>query len=327
MLEGFIKDINFVQGSKFEQKGKNLLIRNSDRTALQENLEKYFKSKKIKFERRKKPTELIIDGFNGLLIFKPLKAKGTGGLKFEKQFENDINLWFKGEEVEDLKHGDTITEVVKVLKLKRNSKFYAKGVGSRNSKRPPNFNGTNITLSNNTGLAVSDIDLFATGAAKPFFLSLKFTKQFYIANFSIGALFEDKNKQKSINEYFGFNGLKMKDFGKEYVVKTKKPLYSAVIKNLTQLIKQALGPDVVLVNKVTDGKNLVTQVKGFNHKVRLSGLSDTSYGYPEIGKRKYAFINLMGNINNHNYKITFQFRGTTATDKGPRYCRILFTVL
>ena len=74
MLEGLIKDINFVKGSKFEKKGKNLLVRNSDRTTLQENLEKYFKSKKIKFERRKKPTELEIDGFDGLLIFKPLKA-------------------------------------------------------------------------------------------------------------------------------------------------------------------------------------------------------------------------------------------------------------
>ena len=200
-------------------------------------------------------------------------------------------------------------------------------MGSRNSKRPPNFNGSKITLSNNTGLAVSDVDLFATGANRPFYLSLKFTKQFYIANFSIGALFEDKRQKKSINEYFGFNGLRMRDFGNEYVVKTKKPVYPAVLKNLTELIKQALGPDVVLVNKVTDRNNIVTQVKGFNHKVRLSGLSDASYGYPEKGKRKYAFITVMGNINNHNYKVTFQFRGTTATDKGPRYCRILFTVL
>ena len=64
MLEGLIKDINFVKGSKFEKKGKNLLVRNSDRTTLQENLEKYFKSKKISFERRKKPTELRIDGFD-----------------------------------------------------------------------------------------------------------------------------------------------------------------------------------------------------------------------------------------------------------------------
>ena len=327
MLEGLIKDINFVKGSKFEKKGKNLLVRNSDRTTLQENLEKYFKSKKISFERRKKPTELRIDGFDGLLIFKPLKAKGTGGLKFEAQFESDMNDWFKGVEAEELRHGDTVMEVAKVLKLKRSSKFYAKAVGSRNSKRPPNFNGSKITLSNNTGLAVSDVDLFATGANRPFYLSLKFTKQFYIANFSIGALFEDKRQKKSINEYFGFNGLRMRDFGNEYVVKTKKPVYPAVLKNLSDLIKQALGPDVVLVNKVTDRNNIVTQVKGFSHKVRLSGLSDASYGYPDKGKRKYAFITVMGNINNHNYKVTFQFRGTTATDKGPRYCRILFTVL
>ena len=64
MLEGLIKDINFVKGSKFEKKGKNLLVRNSDRTTLQENLEKYFTTKKIKFTRRKKPTELEIDGFH-----------------------------------------------------------------------------------------------------------------------------------------------------------------------------------------------------------------------------------------------------------------------
>ena len=140
-------------------------------------------------------------------------------------------------------------------------------------------------------------------------------------------MFADKRQKKSINEYFGFNGLRMRDFGNEYVVKTKKPVYSAVLKNLSDLIKQALGPDVVQVNKVTDRNNIVTQIKGFGHKVRLSGLSDASYGYPEKGKRKYAFITVMGNINNHNYKVTFQFRGTTATDKGPRYCRILFTVL
>ena len=53
MLEGLIKDINFVKGSKFEKKGRNLLVRNSDRTTLQENLEKYFKSKKFSLQEEK----------------------------------------------------------------------------------------------------------------------------------------------------------------------------------------------------------------------------------------------------------------------------------
>ena len=87
-----------------ENYAKSLL--HSEIETLQENLEKYFKSKKIKFERRKKPTELEIDGFDGLLIFKPLKAKGTGGLKFEAQFESDINDWFKRDKPDDWRQRD-----------------------------------------------------------------------------------------------------------------------------------------------------------------------------------------------------------------------------
>ena len=60
---------------------------------------------------------------------------------------------------------------------------------------------------------------------------------------------------------------------------------------------------------------------------KLIHINNNTIVYPEKGKRKYAFITVMGNINNHNYKVTFQFRGTTPTDRGPRYCRILFTVL
>ena len=57
----------------------------------------------------------------------------------------------------------------------------------------------------------------------------------------------------------------MRDFGNEYVVKTKAQLmHQAVLKNLTELIKRALGHNVVLVNKVTDRNNIVTQVKDFS---------------------------------------------------------------
>ena len=82
------KDINFVKGSKFEKKGKNLLVRNSDRTTLQENLEKYFKSKKISFERRKKPTELRIDEF---------KVNGCQSQVWLVPEEKDNKLYFKSD--------------------------------------------------------------------------------------------------------------------------------------------------------------------------------------------------------------------------------------
>ena len=34
-------------------------------------------------------------------------------------------------------------------------------------------------------------------------------------------------------------------------------------------------------------------------------------------------IQTNGSINGHEYNVDFQFRGTTSTDTGPRYLRIL----
>ena len=325
MLAQTLKDLKFLKNSKFEVEKSKIIIRDSDRTSRQEELEKYFKLKKIQFTRLKKPTEIQVDSATQKIVFKPLKAKGKGGLKFEETFTDSLNNWFTGYELETLKDGDTVKALQKEIKLKQDSRYLAEQVGSRNSKRPPQFTGGKIKLQNNSGMAVSDVDLKV--GKQTYFLSLKFTNQFYIFNGSIGGYFADSKTQKQINEFFGFDGTKMLDFGKQFVVKTKKPSYSTVKNNLKDVIIQALGPDVILVNKVRQGLNYVSAVRGFNHRVQISNLNDDSYGYPEKGKRKYAFIKFKSVINGHNYEVSFQFRGTTATDVGPKYLRILLKVL
>ena len=128
-----------------------------------------------------------------------------------------------------------------------------------------------------------------------------------------------------INEFFGFDGFKMgQAFGKDFKATTKTPNYSAILRRFKDLLNQCLGPDIVLVLKIANGNNHIDKVVGMNHKIQVSGLSKNSYGYAEKGVRKYNFINFNAIVNGHRYEITFQFRGTTAVDTGPRYLRILF---
>ena len=101
-----LKKLNFLGTSKFEETKSKIVIRSKDRTTIQEQLEKYLKSKRIKFTQRKKKTELDITGSPQILIFKTLKAKGSGGLKFEYQFTSDLNDWCSGVEYKDLKSGN-----------------------------------------------------------------------------------------------------------------------------------------------------------------------------------------------------------------------------
>ena len=327
MLEQQLKKLSFYKAAKFETKGKQLLVRSSDRTTLQEKTEEYFKKNKIIYKARKKETELDVTGSSQVLVFKPLFAKGAGGVKFEHQIVKDLNDWFKGAEYSDLQHPDTIEQFVKTVRLKQSSKYSAKGVGAANTKRPPVFTATKATVSNNFKGKVSDVDVFNQGKII-YHLSLKFSSSFYIYNATVINYFKNpsENIRKMINEFFGFDGYKMgKAFGKEYAAKTKKNYnYALILRRFADLLNQCLGPDIVLMLKIANGNNHIDYIKGLNHKIKLSGLTKDSYGYAEQGVRKYNFIRFKGVINGHNYDIDFQFRGTTATDTGPRYLRILF---
>ena len=326
MLEQQLKKLNFYKSAKFEVKGKQLFVRSSNRTELQEKTEEYFKKNKILYKPRKKATELDVTGASQVLVFKPLFAKGAGGVKFEFQIEKDLNDWFKGAEYKDLQHPDTIEKLVKTIRLKQDSRYTAKSVGAANTKRPPTFTKTKATVNNNFKGKVSDIDILS-GNRVLHHLSLKFSPSFYIYNATVIDYFRSSNPntRTMINEFFGFDGFLMGEaFGKEYRAKTIQNYnYSAILRRFRDLIIQVLGPDITLVSKIANGNNHITKVKGFGHKVTLSGLTKNSYGYAEKGVRKYNFIRFMAMINGYKYEVDFQFRGTTAVDTGPRYLRIL----
>ena len=326
MLEQQLKKLNFYKQVKFESKGKQLFVRSSDRTTLQEKTEEYFKKNKILYKPRKKATELDVTGSNQVLVFKPLFAKGAGGVKFEHQIVKDLNDWFKGAEYSDLQHPDTIEQLVKTIRLKQDSRYEAKGVGAANTRRPPTFTANKATVTNNFKGKVSDVDILSGGRVLHH-LSLKFSKSFYIYNATVINYFKSASPQTRtmINEFFGFDGFKMgQAFGKDFRATTKAPNYTAILRRFKDLLNQCLGPDIVLVLKIGNGNNHIDKVKGLNHKITLSGLNKDSYGYAMKGVRKYNFIRFQAIVNGHKYEIDFQFRGTTAVDTGPRYLRILF---
>ena len=326
MLKQQLEKLNFYKQAKFEVKGKQLLVRSSDRTTLQEKTEEYFKKNKILFKPRKKATELDVTGSNQVLVFKPLFAKGAGGVKFEHQIVKDLNDWFKGAEYSDLQHPDTIEQLVKTVRLRQDSRYLAKGVGAANTRRPPSFTATKATVTNNFKGKVSDVDILS-GNRVLHHLSLKFSSSFYIYNATVINYFKSASPQTRtmINEFFGFDGFKMgQAFGKDFRATTKAPNYSAILRRFKDLLNQCLGPDIVLVLKIANGNNHIDKVVGLNHKITLSGLTKDSYGYAMKGVRKYNFIRFQAMVNGHKYEIDFQFRGTTAIDTGPRYLRILF---
>jgi len=329
MLEQQLKKLNFYKQVKFESKGKQLFVRSSDRTTLQEKTEEYFKKNKILYKPRKKTTELDVTGAAQVLVFKPLFAKGAGGVKFEHQIVKDLNDWFKGAEYEDLQHPDTIEQLVKTIRLKQDSRYEAKGVGAANTRRPPTFTANKATVTNNFKGKVSDVDILS-GNRVLHHLSLKFSKSFYIYNATVINYFKSAQPatRTMINEFFGFDGFKMgQAFGKDFRATTKAPNYSAILRRFKDLLNQCLGPDIVLVLKIANGNNHIDKVKGLNHKITLSGLNKNSYGYAMKGVRKYNFIRFQAIVNGHRYEIDFQFRGTTAIDTGPRYLRILFKAM
>ena len=297
-----------------------------DRNTAYDNLIKYFKSKKVKYSEKSSSKSslgvLNVDGYDGDIIFKPLQRKGSGGEAFELQLVDDLNAYFGGETLDKLQHGDTIERIKKVTGLRLSKGLLAVSKGKQNARRTPAFNGTQFTVQNNTAGVPVDVQILRNGTIL-YNASLKFTGAFYIYQGTVDHFFKNPATMKNINEFFGFDGTQMgKGFGKEYFVITDERKPSKVKANLASIIAQGLGDTMLLVNKVSKGRNYVHFVRGKNHKVTIGNISDDVYTYPVKGKRKYANIKVDANVNGDPYQVEFQFRGTTPTDTGPRYMRV-----
>lgn len=267
--------------------------------------------------------------FKGKIVFKPLSTKGSGGKQFEQELAQDLNNYFIGSDLKELKHGDTIKALFenkkfisqyKIDKLKL-SLLRADPVGKQNSKRTSTWSNNQIFIEKNTGPAVSDINILVKDTPK-IFCSLKFTDSYYIYNGTTEAYFDNETNKPKAYAFFGLSGVGMAGFGAKYAASVATPKdFIAVKKNLANIINQALGRDVVLINKVSPGNNDIDVIKGDAHKINIQ--STPEYRYPETGQRKYAAISFLAEINNDKYKVQFQFRGTTEGALTPRYLRIL----
>lgn len=316
--------------SQIQKKGKDIIVKSKDRNSTKLKVEKQFKKSGIIFKSVfKKGKSQTIDVLEvpgaGDIIFKPLTRRGAGGVAFEKELEKDIKDYLNGVEYNKLKHPDVLKEMEKILGFNRRTKYEVVPEGSKNQKRQMSFTNT-LQISNSNGQTLTDLTLKKD--KKLMYLSLKTSPTYYILNAGIGKYFMEGKIKIKINEYFGFNGQKMGGFGKQFACVTKKPNYEKVKSNLEDLISQAIGTDVIIIHKKIANDVLINEIGRTKVRVSITSLNDASYSYPEKKSetsrgRKYANIKFNATINRHAYIVNMQFRGTTATDIGPKYIRVL----
>lgn len=318
-------------GATASQKGKDITVKSKDRANAKKSIEAHFKKHGVIFKsifKKSKSSSIDVLEVQGLgdIIFKPIIQKGAGGLKFEDELKLDLINYYQGADIKQLTHADVVKQLENVIGINPNNMLIPDKRGSKNQSRALTFTGNKVRINNTSGNYITDITLMdpkKTGvAADLYHMSLKTSETFYILNAGIGKYFSDRNTQTDMCEFFGFNGQKMSGFGEEYACITQPASYSKVKTNLQELLSEAYGHDMVLVHKKREGDVVVKKVKTAPN-VSITDLNDESYRYPEPNVRKYANISVKATIGSIRYKVDFQFRGTTAADKGPRYIRIL----
>lgn len=313
-------------GANISQKSNDIIVKSKDREGTKAKLESYFTKNKIQYKSEFKKSKsssidvLSVVGFKGDIIFKPIIQKGAGGVGFEKELSADLENYFNGADMTDIRHKDVIKKMESVLGINQKSKLKVSHEGSKNQKRALTYNAGSINISNSSGETLTDITL--VGNNTKMYLSLKMSNTYYILSAAIASYFANKNTQTGINEFFGFNGQKMGGFGEEFACITSPPNYQRAKSNIKDVLTQAYGSKVVVIHKKREGDVMVSKI-GSTVPITIKDLNENSYVYPEEGKRKYANIKFNATINGHEYKVNFQFRGTTAADRGPKYLRIL----
>jgi hypothetical protein len=306
-------------------KTTDILVNSRDRNTAKKNLEVALKKQKIPFKsvfKKSKSSSIDVLDLGGVdVIFKPIRAKGAGGLSFEKEVKLDLENYLNGVPLKELRHPDLVKELENEVELPPKKGYLVVHEGFKNQKRELRFNGREIDITNSKGETLSDLTLVSDKGKKTY-LSLKSSKTYYVTSSSIYKYFLDDGTKVQINEYFGFDGVRISGFGKEYACVTKEPRYQKVKDNLGNLLSNAIGSGLVIIHKKRPGDVYVKTVNT-PMAVQISDLSEKSYSYPEKGVRKYANVKVIASIAGKKYLVNFQFRGTTGTDTGPRYLRIL----
>lgn len=323
-LYAFVESIDFGEEVQILERKNDVVVKSKRRDPTKLNFMKMLQSRGVGFTDKKSSKSsagvVQIDGLPGDIIFKPLKAKGAGGVSFEKELLNDIEQFFNGADLEDLQNKNIIQALQKTLKIDPAEKWTVEHEGSKNQRRSLTFNGSMFDIQNNTGNVLSDITIKKND--KPYYLSLKMSQSYYILNGAIKQFFIDKRTQVKAYEFFGFNGIAMAGFGDKYFAVTKKPDYQRVKSNMKELLRKAYGTDITVVHKKSATEFYVFEVPREGSRVEVGDIGPSNYRYPEKGVRKYAAIVFTSVINGYNYKVVVEFRGTTGGDTEPTYLRI-----
>jgi hypothetical protein len=311
---------------KIESTSKGIVFKSKDRIKTKEEVEKFLKAKKsiLSFEKvfvKSKSHSLdvvrVMIGSSKLtidLIFKPDQAKGAGGVKFEVELQNAINQWISSEPI--AKYKDIINELSKYIPADQIKN--ANHAGSQNRKRSLDFKNGKIEIGASDGETLSDITLKTNNG--DVYLSLKMSATYYVISASIYTQMLDPKKRDKVYEFFGMDGVAMGGFGTDYLSTTTKSVSkSTVVKNLTELLENIYGSGYIMIHQNGYNINVADFRKGVNVKIT----SVDGYVYPVVGARKYANIKTSALIDGKQYKIDWQFRGTTAADVGPKYMRVL----
>jgi hypothetical protein len=311
--------------TKKTSKSMDVVVSSKDRVTAKKVLESALKKQKIPFKsvfKRSKSSSIEVLELAGVdIIFKPIRAKGAGGLSFEKEVMLDLQNFLNGVPLKELRHPDVVKELEKEIELPPKKGWMVVHEGSKNSRRELKFDGRKVVITNSNGATLSDLTL-TSDKGKKTFLSLKSSKTYYVTSSKIIDYFLSSSTQVQINEFFGFDGVRIGGFGKGYVCETKEPRYQQIRQNLGDLLSNAIGSGLVVIHKKQTGDVYVKEVKT-PLPVLISDLSENSYSYPEKNVRKYANIKVLATISGQKYVVNFQFRGTTGVDTGPRYLRIL----
>jgi len=249
---------------------------------------------------------------------------GKAGISFEVSLTDDLNTLAKGGIVfrypvfvEKIKE-----KVLKEFKIDLTKEdFYAEQLGGKNQKRKIQFDGKKFLsqIEGDIGEIVTDVDIVTK--KKRIHLSLKYTSQFYLTNFSIRDYLGDLSKinpvRDSVLKHLGFNPKKWSDGYGAVSLMDEEFSDREKIKNLEQLLKVIVGYGYLYV--VGGGKKDVVEYIDKNHNIKVLSIIDIGYANE---KRKYSYVKFQMKLGNSRYTATIQNRGTTSVD-GPNYIRIL----
>lgn len=200
------------------------------------------------------------------------------------------------------------------------------------ARRSPSFSNGQLSFEDRGNL-IKDIEI-STNKGKSN-LSIKRGKRYSIANLNVDS-FMKGTTQKDFYKFFGISGKKMEVFGDEYfnhydpTSKTFIPRPSFldssenyeitcnnfVKDNLTSVIKNGYGKNLILVNWVNKNQYYVTRIGNSGIGVDIN--SNISYRYPEIintTSRNSFSITGSVTINTyiHGYEFYFKFRNGKFT--------------